>query len=50
MERLGWCAREDMISGSFTIATEPLAARRRCVLPSLSAAVRAGAELRSASL
>ena len=38
------------MSGSFTTATEPLAARRRCVLPSLSAAVRAGAELRSASL
>lgn len=33
MEMLGRYTREDMISSSFTTATEPLAARRRCVLP-----------------
>ena len=36
--------------GNFTIVTEPLVARKGCVLPSSSAAVRAVAEVRSASL
>lgn len=34
--------------GSLMMATEPLAARRRCVFPSWSAAVRAEAEVRDA--
>lgn len=36
--------------GSFIVATEPLAARRRCFFPSWSAAATAAAGERSASL
>ena len=50
IERLGLFASEEIMSGSLIVATEPLAARRRCFLPSWSAAATAAAGVRSASL
>ena len=42
----GWCSNAEMISGSFTEATEPLAAKSKCTLPSWIAAATAAAGAR----